>query len=98
MNNLLNLAEFIETETEFTPIFSPENADNLKNEPVPETLPILPLRNTVLYPGIVMPITAGRDKAKELIKHLQGKKQPYIGVVAQRDKDLDKEPDPGDLY
>ncbi|MCL2682805.1 MAG: endopeptidase La [Bacteroidales bacterium] len=97
MNNLLNLTEFIETENDFVPVFSPENADNLKNEPVPETLPILPLRNTVLYPGIVMPVTAGRDKAKELIKHLQGKKQ-YIGVVAQRDKDLDKEPNPEDLY
>ncbi|MDR1951881.1 MAG: endopeptidase La [Bacteroidales bacterium] len=90
MNNLLNLSEFIETETDFIPIFSPENADNLKNEPVPKTLPILPLRNTVLYPGIVMPITVGRDKAKELIKNLHGKKQ-YLGVVAQRDKNLDKE-------
>jgi len=97
MNNLLNLTEFIEPENEFIPIFSPENADNLKNEPVPTTIPILPLRNTVLYPGIVMPITAGRDKAKELIKNLHGKKQ-YIGVVAQRDKNLDKEPNPEDLY
>jgi len=98
MTDLLNLSEFIETETDFIPAFSPESVDNLKKEPVPETLPILPLRNTVLYPGIVMPVTAGRDKAKELIKHLQGKKQPYIGVVAQRDKDLDKEPEPNDLY
>ncbi|MDR1951216.1 MAG: endopeptidase La, partial [Bacteroidales bacterium] len=97
MNNLLNLAEFIETDAEFMPVFSPEHADKLKNEPVPETLPILPLRNTVLYPGIVMPITIGRDKAKELIKNLQGKK-PYIGVLAQRDKNLDKDPAPKDLY
>ncbi|MCL2027684.1 MAG: endopeptidase La [Bacteroidales bacterium] len=97
MNNLLNLAEFIETESEFMPVFSPEDADKLKREPVPETLPVLPLRNTVLYPGIVMPITVGRDKAKELIKNLKGKKQ-YIGVVAQRDKNLDKDPTPEDLY
>jgi ATP-dependent Lon protease len=97
MNNLLNLTEFIETENDFIPIFSPENADNLKNEAVPHTLPILPLRNTVLYPGIIMPVTVGRDKAKELIKNFQSKKQ-YIGVVAQRDKQLDKEPDSKDLY
>jgi ATP-dependent Lon protease len=97
MNNLLNLAEFIETEADFIPAFSPESADKLKSEPVPDTLPILPLRNTVLFPGIVMPITVGRDKAKELIKNLKGKKQ-YIGVVAQRDKNLDKDPVPKDLY
>ncbi|MCL2414750.1 MAG: endopeptidase La [Bacteroidales bacterium] len=100
MNDLLNLSEFIETETEFIPAFSPESEEDLKKEPVPEVLPILPLRNTVLYPGIVMPVTVGRDKAKELIKHLQeqGQKQQYLGVVAQRDKDLDKEPEPKDLY
>jgi ATP-dependent Lon protease len=97
MNNLLNLAEFIETEGDFIPVFSPENADKLKSESVPESLPILPLRNTVLFPSIVMPITVGRDKAKELIKNLKGKKQ-YIGVVAQRDKNLDKDPTPEELY
>ncbi|MDR2907931.1 MAG: LON peptidase substrate-binding domain-containing protein, partial [Bacteroidales bacterium] len=95
--SLLNLAEFIETENEFIPAFSLENADLMKKETVPETLPILPLRNTVLYPGIVMPITLGRNKAKELIKKLQGEKQ-YLGVVSQRDKQLDKEPVPADLY
>ncbi len=93
----MNLSEFIDTDNEFIPIFSPENAEAARKEPIPTTLPILPLRNTVLYPGIVMPITAGRTRAKDLLKQLQGKKK-YIGVVAQRDKALDKEPNPDEMF
>ncbi|NNK76734.1 MAG: endopeptidase La, partial [Maribacter sp.] len=55
------------------------------NEGLPETLPILPLRNTVLFPGVVIPITAGRDKSIKLIKDANNGSK-VIGVVAQKDE------------
>ncbi len=52
---------------------------------MPETLPILPLRNTVLFPGVVIPITAGRDKSIKLINDAN-KGSKVIGVVSQKDE------------
>ncbi|MCD6346072.1 MAG: LON peptidase substrate-binding domain-containing protein, partial [Bacteroidales bacterium] len=65
--------------------------EDINSTEIPDTLPILPLRNTVLFPGVVIPITVGREKSIKLIKDLyKGNKQ--IGVLAQNDTGID---DPG---
>lgn len=78
------------------PLMSEEEEKELTEEEIPEELPILPLKNTVLFPGVVIPITVGRDRSLKLVKDAyEGEKT--IGVVTQ--KNADKE-DPGedDLY
>ena len=62
----------------------------------PELLPLLPLRNTVMYPGVVFPVTVGRDKSIKLIKDAY-KKDRIIGVVAQKDQETE-DPQDKDLY
>jgi len=59
------LQEFDEN-SELIPLMTPEDEEQINNESLPETLSILPLRNTVLFPGVVIPITAGRDKSIKL--------------------------------
>jgi ATP-dependent Lon protease len=61
-----------------------------------ELLPILPLRNTIVFPGSTLPISVGRKKSLDLIKSL-GKKQRYIGLVCQKDTSVEN-PDKEDLY
>ena len=63
----LSLQDFDEN-SELIPLMTPEDEAEINNEELPESLPILPLRNTVLFPGVVIPITAGRDKSIQLIK------------------------------
>jgi ATP-dependent Lon protease len=81
---------------EFIALMSQEEEDEISKELAPEVLPILPLRNTVLFPGVVFPITVGRDKSIKLIRDAY-KGDKTIGVVAQRDPEVE---DPGynDLY
>lgn len=74
----------INEETEFFPLMSSEDEDEMRNADVPEELSILPLRNTVLFPGVVIPITVGRDKSIKLIKDAY-KGDRTIGVVSQID-------------
>ena len=77
-------ASAIEDDAELIPLLTPEDEEEMNKEDVPEQLPILPLRNTVLFPGVVVPVTAGRDTSIALIKAAnQGSKT--IGVVGQRD-------------
>ncbi|MCK4289054.1 MAG: LON peptidase substrate-binding domain-containing protein, partial [Bacteroidales bacterium] len=83
-NDLLNLSEIIETEAEFIPLLSSEDEELINAEDIPESLPVLPLRNTVLFPGVVIPITVGRDKSIKLIKESY-RTDKIIGVVAQKD-------------
>src|ERR1051326_1602887 len=78
-------------EQELIPLLTTEEEDQLNSEQIPETLPILPLRNTVLFPGVVIPITVGRDKSITLIKDAN-KGNKTIGVVSQKN---DKIEDPG---
>ena len=52
----------IESEAELIPLLTTEDEEALKKEELPDSIPILPLRNTVLFPGVVIPITATRDK------------------------------------
>ncbi|MGN6639129.1 MAG: endopeptidase La [Mucilaginibacter sp.] len=74
----------INEESEFFPLMSSEDEEEMNNEQMPEILSILPLRNTVLFPGVVIPITVGRDKSIKLIRDANKGKR-MIGVVAQQD-------------
>ncbi|WP_256009502.1 endopeptidase La [Desertivirga xinjiangensis] len=74
----------INEDTEFFPLMSQEDEEEMNKEETPEILSILPLRNTVLFPGVVIPITVGRDKSIKLIKDAY-KGDRTIGVVSQRD-------------
>ncbi|TXC77008.1 endopeptidase La [Luteibaculum oceani] len=78
-------SDVIETDTEFIPLISSEDEENMSKESVPEIVPILPLRNNVLFPGVVIPITVGRDKSIKLIQEAY-KGDKTIGVVAQKDQ------------
>ena len=66
-NDWAGFAGMGEEETEFIPLISAEDEERMDNEIVPEQLPILSLRNNVLFPGVVIPITVGRDKSIKLI-------------------------------
>ncbi|MBC7745964.1 MAG: endopeptidase La [Flavobacterium sp.] len=74
----------ISEDTEFFPLMSQEDEEEMNNEDTPEILSILPLRNTVLFPGVVIPITVGRDKSIKLIKEAY-RGDRIIGVVSQSD-------------
>ncbi|PXX24203.1 endopeptidase La [Arenibacter sp. ARW7G5Y1] len=78
----------IDEDAELIPLMTPEDEEEINNENLPETLPILPLRNTVLFPGVVIPITAGRDKSIKLIKDANNGSK-VIGVVAQKDEETE---------
>ena len=84
----LHLSNVMEDETEFIPLLSAEDEEMINAEDVPPVLPILPLRNTVLFPGVVIPITVGRDKSIRLIKEFY-KGERIIGVVSQKDGDIE---------
>ncbi|PIA81960.1 endopeptidase La [Gaetbulibacter sp. 4G1] len=83
----LSLQEFDEN-SELIPLMTPEDEEEINNEELPETLPILSLRNTVLFPGVVIPITAGRDTSIKLINDAN-KGSKVIGVVAQKDESIE---------
>lgn len=83
-----NVLPIINEETEFFPLLSQEDEDEMSNADIPEILPILPLRNTVLFPGVVIPITVGRDKSIKLIKEAY-KGDRTIGVVSQKDMTIE---------
>lgn len=91
----LSLQEF-DTEADLIPLLTPEDEEEMNNEALPETLAILPLRNMVLFPGVVIPITAGRDKSIKLINdaNAEGK---IIGVVAQKNEQ-DEDPSTDDIH
>jgi ATP-dependent Lon protease len=69
-------------------LMTPEDEDAINREELPESLPILPLRNTVLFPGVVIPISAGRDTSIALINEAN-KGGKVIGVVAQIDEEVE---------
>ena len=85
----------INEDAELIPLMSPEDEEAIRQEELPETLSILPLRNTVLFPGVVIPITAGRDKSIELINDANTNEK-VIGVVAQKN-DEKEDPDLEDI-
>ncbi len=81
----LSLQHIIDEESELIPLMTPEDEEAMSNEIIPDELPILPLRNTVLFPGVVVPITAGRDQSIKLVKDAN-KGDKTIGVVAQKNE------------
>ncbi|RZK20467.1 MAG: endopeptidase La [Pedobacter sp.] len=83
-----NAIPMINEDTEFFPLMSQQDEEEMNNEETPETLAILPLRNTVLFPGVVIPITVGRDKSIKLIKEAY-KGNKIIGVVSQKDVSIE---------
>ena len=85
----------IDGDAELIPLLTPEDEEQMSNESLPETLPILPLRNTVLFPGVVVPITAGRDKSIRLVKDANNGSK-VIGVVSQKEQDTE-DPDIKDI-
>ncbi len=86
----------IDEETEYIPLLSEEEEEDLRKMNVPDVLPILPLRNTVLFPGVVIPITVGREKSLRLVQEVY-KKNRILGAIAQKDSSIE-EPVFDDLY
>ena len=86
-----------EDEMEFMPIIplNEDGSENNDDQPIPAELPLLPLRNTVLFPGVVIPITVGRDKSIKAVTDAY-KADKLIGVVSQKDS-LVEEPTVSDL-
>lgn len=78
------------------PLMSEEEERKLTESEIPDNLPILPLKNTVLFPGVVVPITVGRDRSLALVKKAY-ESDKTIGVVTQKDESLE-DPEPKDLY
>jgi ATP-dependent Lon protease len=99
MHQQFNLFSGGDEDIEFFPLVPLEDEDaaqNSLNEDYGEILPILPLRNTVLFPGVVMPLSVGRDKSIRAIKEANSKNK-YIGVLAQKSPEAD-EPEADDLF
>ena len=92
----LSLSNILNEDSELIPLMTPEDEEIINKEDIPEILSILPLRNTVLFPGVVIPITAGRDKSIQLINDAN-KGDKVIGVVAQKDGDIEN-PTSEDIY
>ncbi|WP_458626946.1 endopeptidase La [Winogradskyella sp. PC D3.3] len=99
-SNFLNLDNLsfqdFDGNSELIPLMTPEDEELINNESLPESLPILPLRNTVLFPGVVIPITAGRDASIKLINDANNGGK-VIGVVSQKDEAVEN-PTAKDIY
>ena len=80
---------------DFIPILTEEDETAMQEKEVPEVLPLLSLRNTVLFPGVVIPISVGRDRSVRLIREAN-KAEALIGVVSQKEDDTEV-PGPEDL-
>lgn len=95
--DLIDLTQLMgEGEAEIIPLLTEENTKDLTVTDMPEEMAILPLRGNVFFPGVVLPITAGRVKSVELIKAAYRNKD-IIGVVAQKTANID-DPKEEDLY
>ena len=92
----MSLQHILDEDADLIPLMTPEDEEEINKEEVPEVLPILPLRNTVLFPGVVIPITAGRDKSIQLIKDAN-KGNKIIGVVAQKNESVE-DPTVNDIH
>ncbi|MEC8458480.1 MAG: endopeptidase La [Bacteroidota bacterium] len=84
----LSLSDIINESTEFIPLMTSDDEVEINNTELPEELPILPLRNTVIFPGVVAPITVGRDKSLRLIRDINDEPK-YVGMITQKDGDTE---------
>lgn len=101
MNNFfdqdfLDFSDNMENDAEFIPLITQEEEEQMNKQDFPKELAILPLRNNVLYPGVVIPITVGRDKSIKLIQDAN-KGNKIIGVVSQRNQE-EETPEFKDLH
>ncbi len=92
----MGLNGIVNDESEFIPLLSRDDEEQMENEELPEELPILPIRNNVLFPGVVIPITVGRDKSIKLVNDAYNTTK-VIGVVAQKDGEIEN-PEPEHLH
>jgi ATP-dependent Lon protease len=88
--------EHLDGEGDIIPIIADGDDGDLEDVEVPDTIPILSLRNTVLFPGVVLPISIGRPKSIQLIKDAY-RSEKIVGTVAQKDPDMEN-PGFGDLH
>lgn len=90
MKNKSFYFEGSEEELEFMPILplNEETPENLEEANIPQEIPVLPLRNTVLFPGVILPITVGRDKSINAVQDAN-KADKLIGVIAQKDSSVE---------
>ena len=89
-------SSMVDEDVEFLPLMSLEEEEESLKADMPETLPVLPLRNTVLFPGVVLPITVGRDKSiKAAVSAFKSNK--LIGVLSQKDG-ANEDPGIDDLF
>ncbi len=95
-NNNYIIASSINDDSDFIPLISEEDEDSLNMTQIPDSLPILPLRNTVLFPGVIIPITVGRNKSMKLVRDYYHKTK-IIGTLAQKDPNSE-DPNPEELY
>ena len=86
----------VDDSPEFLPLFSKQEEDESNKMEVPDELPVLAIKNTVLFPGVIFPITVGRDKSIKLVKDAN-KADKTIAVVAQKNADVE-DPGASDLY
>ena len=86
----------IDGDADFIPLITQEEEETMNNAEFPNEIPILPLRNNVLFPGVVIPITVGRDKSIKLVQKAN-KEDRIIGVVAQMNQEVE-EPEFSDVH
>lgn len=92
----MQFSDVLDADAEFIPLLSAEDEEIMNAEEIPEELAILPLRNAVLFPGVVIPITVGRDKSIRLVKEAY-RNEKIIGVLAQKDSSVE-DPQVSDLH
>lgn len=95
-DSIFDLNGPMDADAEFIPLITQEEEETMNNAEYPLDIPILPLRNNVLFPGVVIPITVGRDKSIKLVQHAN-KGDKIVGVVSQKNQD-EEEPKFDDLH
>lgn len=97
LDTVLTFSNFSEDDSgELIQLIAPEDEEGKSSTPMPDQIPILPIRNTVLFPGVVIPITVGRQKSIKLVKNSY-RGDRIIGVIAQKNNKIE-EPGFKDIY
>ena len=94
--DIFSLDQVMQNDSEFIPLLSQDEEDKMMNETFPAVLPLLPVKNVVLFPGVVIPITAGRNKSINLLQDAQ-QSDKIIAVITQKDVNVDN-PTLEDMY